>query len=59
MYHTYNHLEQHPLHVTQAALLGVDIATVPFKVLRQMVQHPLTDAGIKKFLADWESVKDK
>ena len=50
---------RHPLHVTQAALLGADIATVPFKVLRQMVQHPLTDAGIKKFLADWETVKSR
>jgi transaldolase len=50
---------RHPLHVTQAALLGAHIATVPFKVLQQMVKHPLTDAGIEKFLADWETVKNK
>lgn len=50
---------RHPLHVTQAALLGAHIATVTFKVLQQMVKHPLTDAGIEKFLADWETVKNK
>ncbi|MGI6685632.1 MAG: fructose-6-phosphate aldolase [Bacillota bacterium] len=49
---------RHPLHVTQAALLGADIATIPFKVLKQMVKHPLTDAGIERFLADWETVKN-
>ncbi|MBI5000630.1 MAG: fructose-6-phosphate aldolase [Euryarchaeota archaeon] len=45
---------RHPIHVTEAALLGAHIATVPFKVLEQMVKHPLTDIGIQKFLADWE-----
>ncbi|MDN5347009.1 MAG: transaldolase [Clostridia bacterium] len=50
---------RHPLHVTQVARLGVDIATVPYQVLMQMFRHPLTDAGIQKFLADWERVKDK
>jgi transaldolase len=49
---------RHPLHVSQAALLGADIATIPFKVLMQMVKHPLTDIGIKKFLKDWEKVKN-
>lgn len=49
---------RHPLHVSQAALLGADIATIPFKVMMQMVKHPLTDAGIEKFLADWETVKN-
>jgi transaldolase len=49
---------RHPIHVTQAALLGADIATIPFKVLKQMVKHPLTDAGIERFLADWETVKN-
>jgi len=44
---------RHPLHVSQAAKAGADIATVPFKVLQQMVNHPLTDAGIKRFLDDW------
>ncbi|MEL7567124.1 MAG: fructose-6-phosphate aldolase [Dehalobacterium sp.] len=50
---------RHPMHVSQAALLGADIATIPFKVMMQMVKHPLTDAGIEKFLADWETVKNK
>lgn len=45
---------RHPVHVTQAALAGAHIATVPFKVLRQMVHHPLTDSGIARFRADWE-----
>lgn len=49
---------RHPLHVTQAALLGADIATIPFKVIQQMIRHPLTDAGIEKFLSDWETVKN-
>ncbi|HEY1015182.1 MAG TPA: fructose-6-phosphate aldolase, partial [Herpetosiphonaceae bacterium] len=49
---------RHPLHVTQAALAGADIATLPFKVLQQLVQHPLTDKGIQSFLADWEKVPD-
>lgn len=46
-----------PEHVKKAAIIGAHIATVPFKILEQMMQHPLTDAGIKKFLADWETVK--
>lgn len=50
---------RHPLHVTQSALAGAHIATIPYKVLKQMIKHPLTDAGIEKFLADWETVKDK
>jgi len=50
---------RHPLHCTQAALIGADIATVPYNVLMQMIQHPLTDTGIKRFLADWKSVADK
>jgi transaldolase len=44
---------RHPLHVTQSALAGAHIATVPFKVLQQMVHHPLTDKGIVQFKADW------
>jgi transaldolase len=48
---------RHPLHVTEAALAGCHIATVPFKVLQQMVQHPLTDKGIKQFRADWEKAQ--
>lgn len=48
---------RHPRHVTEAALLGADIATVPFKVLQQMVHHPLTDKGIKTFREDWEKAR--
>jgi len=48
---------RHPVHVTQAALVGADIATIPPKVLRQMVRHPLTDAGIKAFNDDWAAVQ--
>ena len=44
-------------HVTQAALLGADIATVPFGVLQKIVQHPLTDRGLESFLMDWEKVR--
>jgi len=48
---------RHPLHVTQAALAGAHIATVPIKVLRQMVHHPLTDTGIKQFRKDWDAAQ--
>ena len=44
-------------HVTQCALFGADIATVPFAVMKKLVRHPLTDAGIQSFLRDWEKVK--
>ncbi|MCA9545883.1 MAG: fructose-6-phosphate aldolase [Myxococcales bacterium] len=47
---------RHPLHVLEAARLGADVVTVPFKVLGQLVKHPLTDIGLQKFLADWEKV---
>ncbi len=50
---------RHPIHVVESALAGADVATVPFKVLMQLFDHPLTDAGIKKFLADWEKQKKK
>jgi transaldolase len=43
-----------PVHVMQSALLGADIATIPYKVIIQMTKHPLTDRGIEQFLADWE-----
>ncbi len=43
-----------PQHVLDAALIGADIATIPFKVIEQLAKHPLTDVGIEKFLADWE-----
>lgn len=45
---------RHPRHVLEAARIGTDIATVPFKVLKMMFRHPLTDRGIERFLADWE-----
>jgi transaldolase len=50
---------RNPMHVTYAAMAGADIATVPYAVLMQMIQHPLTDVGIKRFLADWKSVAKK
>ena len=43
-----------PMHVVDAALIGADIATIPFKVIEQLSKHPLTDIGMEKFLADWE-----
>ncbi len=49
---------RHPVHVYEAALLGANIATIPPAVLDKMVNHPLTDVGIKRFLADWERVKE-
>jgi transaldolase len=48
---------RHPRHMTDAAMLGAHIATTPFKVLQQMVHHPLTDKGIKQFRADWEKAR--
>jgi transaldolase len=47
---------RNPIHVLNSALIGADIATIPYSVMIQLAKHPLTDAGIKKFLADWESV---
>ena len=43
-----------PIHVIQAAMLGADVATIPFKVLEQLYKHPLTDLGLDRFLADWK-----
>ncbi len=47
---------RHPMHVLEAALLGADIATIPFKVIKQLAAHPLTDIGIERFKKDWEKV---
>jgi len=47
---------RHPMHVLEAAMLGADIATIPFGVIGQLAKHPLTDIGIEKFLADWKKV---
>ena len=44
---------RHPIHIVDAALVGADVATIPFKVIKQLVQHPLTDKGLEAFLADW------
>ena len=45
---------RHPMHVVQAARLGSHIATIPYKVIKQMIKHPLTEAGIEKFINDWK-----
>ncbi|UCE45318.1 MAG: fructose-6-phosphate aldolase [Methanobacteriota archaeon] len=50
---------RHPLHVTEAALAGAHVATIPYDVLKKMLKHNLTDAGIKRFLEDWEKVPKK
>ncbi|NMB25999.1 MAG: fructose-6-phosphate aldolase [Firmicutes bacterium] len=50
---------RNPLHVIDAAKAGADIATIPYKVMVQMTKHPLTDAGIERFMADWASVTTK
>jgi len=47
---------RHPMHCVDAARVGADVATLPFKVLKQMFRHPLTDSGIERFLADWKKV---
>jgi len=47
---------RHPIHVLQAARMGADVATIPYKVIEQLAAHPLTDKGLKQFLADWEKV---
>lgn len=48
---------RNPMHVVEAALLGADIATIPYKVIAQLAKHPLTDIGMQQFLADWEKRK--
>ncbi len=50
---------RHPIHVLEAALIGAHVATIPYKVIEQLVKHPLTDIGIERFLADWEKVPKK
>jgi len=50
---------RNPVHVLDAALMGADIATIPFKVIEQLTKHPLTDRGIENFLKDWEKVKNR
>jgi transaldolase len=50
---------RHPLHVVDAAMAGADVATIPFKVVTQLLKHPLTDIGQEKFLADWKKTKNR
>jgi transaldolase len=50
---------RHPMHVVEAALIGADIATMPYKVFEQLFKHPLTDIGLKRFLDDWDKVKEQ
>lgn len=48
---------RHPIHIAQAARMGADVATMPFKVIEQLAKHPLTDIGLERFLADWEKTQ--
>jgi transaldolase len=48
---------RHPLHVVDAAMIGADICTMPFKVIDQLIKHPLTDRGLERFLADWKKTQ--
>lgn len=50
---------RHPLHVIEAAMMGADICTIPFKVIDQLIKHPLTDIGLEKFLSDWKKGQTK
>ena len=47
---------RHPIHVLEAARIGADVATIPYNVIEQLAKHPLTESGLRKFLADWEKV---
>lgn len=50
---------RHPMHIVESALAGADIATMPYDVFTKLVKHPLTDAGLEKFLSDWAELKKK
>ncbi|GAB4237045.1 MAG: fructose-6-phosphate aldolase [Acidobacteriota bacterium] len=50
---------RHPIHVLEAARMGADVVTMPYKVLQQMMRHPLTDAGLERFLADWRKAREQ
>lgn len=50
---------RNPIHVIESAVIGADIATIPYNVITQLVKHPLTDIGLERFLKDWESVPEK
>jgi len=47
---------RHPLHLVDSALAGADVATIPYKVVMQLIKHPLTDIGLEKFMADWKKM---
>ncbi len=50
---------RHPLHVVEAAMIGAHVCTIPFKVIDQLIKHPLTDLGLERFLADWKKLQPK
>ncbi|MBC8418453.1 MAG: fructose-6-phosphate aldolase [Proteobacteria bacterium] len=50
---------RNPIHVLDAALMGADVATIPFKVIQQLIKHPLTDIGLSNFLSDWKKLGQK
>ncbi|PMP61893.1 MAG: fructose-6-phosphate aldolase [Sulfurihydrogenibium sp.] len=50
---------RNPIHVLESAMIGADIATIPYSVIAQLTKHPLTDIGLERFLKDWESVPEK
>ncbi len=50
---------RHPMHVVEAGLIGADVVTMPFKVLEQMIKHPLTDIGLERFLEDWKKAQSE
>ena len=50
---------RHPIHVLEAAMIGADVATMPLKVMEQLIYHPLTESGLEKFLADWKKNESK
>ena len=61
IYHNYDYDTQvlaasirHPMHIVESALVGADVATIPYKVIQQLVHHPLTDKGLESFLSDWK-----
>ncbi|PIQ61437.1 MAG: fructose-6-phosphate aldolase [Bacteroidetes bacterium CG12_big_fil_rev_8_21_14_0_65_60_17] len=49
---------RHPLHVVESAMMGADVATIPFKVITQLLKHPLTDSGLERFMADWDAFEN-
>lgn len=50
---------RNPIHVIESAIIGADIATIPYSVIAQLVKHPLTESGLERFLKDWENVPEK